>query len=382
VTRTADLRRIIYKQIEDRCQGNVERWGDERHLTELLWHAVLAEEAGEVAMAAHDVLPNGELRKELIDVSAVAVAMIEAIDDLRMESLDYSPGHPLKIVRDLGVMYGHVARAILERKAAGVIRREISECIAVMSSILRDTYDLGLEPRDFEGEDDQESVLAAERGKHESFSFIAAAAPDDTYTGILEDRIVPLRDVLDPPLKALPIHQVPSPEGLPEDDHEWIRQPSPVDGLTAIYLCPHCMSALAVADPEVLKGFIIPMESAYYRGSGSEEPWTTVCPPCSPERRGAEVGPLIHEIVIREASRGTVPAQLVDGLHAPCCRVPPVVNLATMAETTVVFTSKGARYRVAGLHWRCVCGESWFTGAWLDPIRAGLMPEGVIVTTV
>lgn len=61
------------------------KWGDQSGNTDLVWVAVLAEETGEVAQAvlkSHfeggmDIL---DVRQELVQVAAVAVAHIEAID--------------------------------------------------------------------------------------------------------------------------------------------------------------------------------------------------------------------------------------------------------------------------------------------------------------
>lgn len=59
-----------------------EKFGDSTHLSDERWLAILAEEFGEVA---HDVMnqhwPN--LEKELIQVAAVTIAWLEAIDKRR-----------------------------------------------------------------------------------------------------------------------------------------------------------------------------------------------------------------------------------------------------------------------------------------------------------
>lgn len=62
-----------------------EKWGEQNHL-DWVWNAILMEEVGE---AAEEVLTtafgaaakgHGDLRSELVQVAAVAVAWIEAID--------------------------------------------------------------------------------------------------------------------------------------------------------------------------------------------------------------------------------------------------------------------------------------------------------------
>lgn len=59
-----------------------EKWGHNRSLSDLLWMTILNEETGEVARA---ILENqfGELREELVQVAAVAVAWIEDMDRRR-----------------------------------------------------------------------------------------------------------------------------------------------------------------------------------------------------------------------------------------------------------------------------------------------------------
>lgn len=63
---------------------NLGRWGDQSAHPDTTWLAILTEEVGESAQA---VLHNrfggkaaGTLREELVQVAAVAVAWIEAID--------------------------------------------------------------------------------------------------------------------------------------------------------------------------------------------------------------------------------------------------------------------------------------------------------------
>lgn len=54
-----------------------EKWGSQRKLPNGTWLAILGEEFGESAKA---ILERSNLREELVQVAAVAVAWIEAID--------------------------------------------------------------------------------------------------------------------------------------------------------------------------------------------------------------------------------------------------------------------------------------------------------------
>lgn len=61
------------------------KWGDQSGNTDLVWSAVLTEETGEVAQAILKSQFEGgktiaDVRAELIQVAAVAVAHVEAID--------------------------------------------------------------------------------------------------------------------------------------------------------------------------------------------------------------------------------------------------------------------------------------------------------------
>jgi hypothetical protein len=69
----------ILDEIAAELRRQHELWGRQLHQP-LYWHAILAEEAGEVAKA----LVDGDLgvaRTELIQVAAVAVAFASALDD-------------------------------------------------------------------------------------------------------------------------------------------------------------------------------------------------------------------------------------------------------------------------------------------------------------
>lgn len=60
-----------------------EKWGKiPRGLSLSTWLTVLTEEVGEVAKAILEDTPISELRKEVIQVAAVAVAFVEELDNL------------------------------------------------------------------------------------------------------------------------------------------------------------------------------------------------------------------------------------------------------------------------------------------------------------
>lgn len=73
-----DVRVHIYSDIDAERARQDEKWGVDRHLNPLLWLAILAEEFGEVAKDTLENCPN--LREELVQVAAVAVAWVEDID--------------------------------------------------------------------------------------------------------------------------------------------------------------------------------------------------------------------------------------------------------------------------------------------------------------
>jgi NTP pyrophosphatase (non-canonical NTP hydrolase) len=59
-----------------------EKWGDQSGHPDLFWNAILGEEVGEVhrALLKQDGERSGDLRHELVQVAAVAVAWVEALD--------------------------------------------------------------------------------------------------------------------------------------------------------------------------------------------------------------------------------------------------------------------------------------------------------------
>lgn len=66
-----------------------ERWGNQSNHSNLTWLAILGEEVGEANQAQlHNVFGGraaGTLRDELVQVAAVALAFIEAIDQRGQE---------------------------------------------------------------------------------------------------------------------------------------------------------------------------------------------------------------------------------------------------------------------------------------------------------
>lgn len=80
-----DSREIIFDILRERHAQDL-KWGDQTHHPHPIWSMILGEEAGEVTKAALEVTVGnprtsiGDLRKELIQVAAVAVAWIEKID--------------------------------------------------------------------------------------------------------------------------------------------------------------------------------------------------------------------------------------------------------------------------------------------------------------
>ncbi len=80
---------------EERARQDA-KWGDQSGHSDYVWNAILGEEAGEVAKAVleheiayamlediRDELVLGDIRDELVQVAAVAVAWIEALDKRR-----------------------------------------------------------------------------------------------------------------------------------------------------------------------------------------------------------------------------------------------------------------------------------------------------------
>lgn len=73
----------VLEDVAEERQNQIARWGKQRH-SPFYWLAILTEEVGEVAKEIADgrVQPfdAGAYREELVQVAAVAVAAIEALD--------------------------------------------------------------------------------------------------------------------------------------------------------------------------------------------------------------------------------------------------------------------------------------------------------------
>ena len=75
----------IFKEIEKERFKQDQKWGEQNHCP-VEWCAILSEEVGEVNKAAlEDYFSHGKIdlenyREELIQVAAVAVAMIQCLD--------------------------------------------------------------------------------------------------------------------------------------------------------------------------------------------------------------------------------------------------------------------------------------------------------------
>lgn len=86
---TIEQARVIKDIIQERKRQD-SKWGSQRNLSDLTWIAILTEEVGESAQEVLTRIPgnevagkgHGDLREELVQVAAVAVAWIEALDHM------------------------------------------------------------------------------------------------------------------------------------------------------------------------------------------------------------------------------------------------------------------------------------------------------------
>lgn len=81
--RRSDLKHALMEVLEERMRQE-EKWGEQNHSPEK-WVAILLEEVGESCKEMLDTprhlgKPNDNLRAELIQVAAVALAMLECHD--------------------------------------------------------------------------------------------------------------------------------------------------------------------------------------------------------------------------------------------------------------------------------------------------------------
>lgn len=80
--------RNVLRDVADERMNQDEKWGaiEVRNTPFDTWYRVLGEEFGEVAIALNDKEPIENLRAELVQVAAVAVAWVEYIDMLQSPS--------------------------------------------------------------------------------------------------------------------------------------------------------------------------------------------------------------------------------------------------------------------------------------------------------
>lgn len=72
------VERVLEKIRQERKRQD-DKWGPQREHPDLLWNAILAEEVGEVSRAILE-RDRANLRDELVQVAAVAVCWLEAMD--------------------------------------------------------------------------------------------------------------------------------------------------------------------------------------------------------------------------------------------------------------------------------------------------------------
>jgi NTP pyrophosphatase (non-canonical NTP hydrolase) len=95
--RSPDSDRVLAEVGAERARQD-ERWGEQNHAP-IAWIAILGEELGEAAQAALNLTwlersgfdDRQPLRRELIQVAAVAVAAVESLDRGRAASLEREP---------------------------------------------------------------------------------------------------------------------------------------------------------------------------------------------------------------------------------------------------------------------------------------------------
>jgi hypothetical protein len=73
----------IYIDVDGEMERQDQRFGPDRSLSALLWQCVLGEEHGEVCRAILERDPGPHLREELVQLAAVALQFVDAIDDGR-----------------------------------------------------------------------------------------------------------------------------------------------------------------------------------------------------------------------------------------------------------------------------------------------------------
>ncbi len=69
----------LFWDIFDERNRQDDKWGADRKLPNDTWYRILGEEVGEVAMALNDNEPVENLRAELVQVAATAIAWLECL---------------------------------------------------------------------------------------------------------------------------------------------------------------------------------------------------------------------------------------------------------------------------------------------------------------
>ena len=77
----ADSRSKMFSLISAERDRQIEKWGRRRNHRHLYWLGILMEEVGEAAQAVIENKQWEEIRKELVQVAAVAVAWMECVED-------------------------------------------------------------------------------------------------------------------------------------------------------------------------------------------------------------------------------------------------------------------------------------------------------------
>ena len=69
----------VYQEIQEERTTQDVKWGEQNH-GDLYWLGILVEEVGELSKEIIEMGDNGQLRGELVQCAAVAVAWLEALD--------------------------------------------------------------------------------------------------------------------------------------------------------------------------------------------------------------------------------------------------------------------------------------------------------------
>jgi hypothetical protein len=74
------FRDLVYLAIDEERDKQDDKWGEGRKMPNEVWATILAEEVGEAAQASlkDEEMP---LRREIIQIAAVAIAWIEALEE-------------------------------------------------------------------------------------------------------------------------------------------------------------------------------------------------------------------------------------------------------------------------------------------------------------